>query len=168
MSHVCHRPASLGHKEQSSGVSHAHRPTLGEKWKIHFNQIEVTRHPAPKNSGCKANVTQRVGAKSLLLSLGSQGSSVPLQGFSCTGCASWHPRRWLLSPPCPSPCGCSPCNARLCPLNGPATAPSLHQELGQGCVSLRHGLGSRNSFPEMHVRLRALVTFRNVPLPRVK
>lgn len=63
MSHMCHRPASLGHKERSSGVSHAHRPALGEKWKIHFNRIEVTRHPAPKNSGCKANRDSESGGE---------------------------------------------------------------------------------------------------------
>ena len=52
---VCHRPASLGHKEQSSGASHAHRPALSEKWKIRLNQVEVARHPAKKNSGWNVN-----------------------------------------------------------------------------------------------------------------
>lgn len=35
-------------------------------------------------------------------------------------------------------------------------------------MPLWHSLCCRNSFPEMHVRPSAPVTFRNVPLPRIK
>lgn len=45
---MCHRPALLGCKEQSSGDSHAHRPVISEKWKVRLNHIEVPRHPAKK------------------------------------------------------------------------------------------------------------------------
>lgn len=48
---MCHRPASLGHEEQSSG---AHGPALSEKQNICLNQIEGARHPAKKHLGWKA------------------------------------------------------------------------------------------------------------------
>lgn len=38
-------------------------PALSEKWKIHFNRIEAARHPAPKNSGCKANRDSESGGE---------------------------------------------------------------------------------------------------------
>lgn len=67
-----------------------------------------------------------------------QGTSSLLQEF---GCALWPPWQWLLFPPCPFPCPCS---------------------------LFWHSLCCRNSFPEMHVSPGAPVTFRNVPLPRIK
>lgn len=174
--HVCHRPVSLGHKGQSSGAFRVYRPALSEKWKTCLNQVDVARHPAKKNPEWKANCDSE--------SWGVGGGSP---------CSHLLVHREALSPSRSSGAlavphgthgsGCSPHHAHLGVDASHATSGSAHSmgqsrpqacarskatSRGRGCVPLRHSLGCRNSFPEMHTRHSALVTFRNVPLPRIK
>lgn len=121
-----------------------------------LNQTEVARHPAKIHLGLKANCdseswdkvpapTPWWGLVALAVPWGNHGSGCP-PNHACPHVDASHV---TLS------------SARAC-------AESMATPCIRGCVTLPQGLSCRNSFPEMHVRRSALVTFRNVPLPRTK
>jgi len=117
---MCHRPASLGHEEQSSGASLAQRPAPSEKGKICLYKMEIVRHPDKGNLGWKAKYDSDRWGKVTGPILWFIGKLCPAPGARLLCLCLMAPTMAVTVPTVPIPCQCFPCNAQQ--------APSLCQE----------------------------------------